>query len=242
MLKKVLLGVLVAMLLGACEGGSGNYSTGGTYYTHEQLAQEFVRRANIDVSGMDVELVKTNTQQTDYIVVYDWNYGSYDAYYIGDYRPGEDLTSYLYTWYDYNYFYLTPDGYGNYEDPTTGTLFSKQTATGKNLAKLKSATEQLSILKSAEALQAKYGLSAEKSADAARFAFKLKNSAAGTYNMKDFDSFAKEFVGSTVTEFQADLKAGNNASLDDRVKKAAELTGAGTEGMNKIIGDLFSGK
>jgi hypothetical protein len=241
----ILSGAAAAMIaLVGCGGGGGggNYSTGGTYYTHDELAQEFVRRVNVDVAGYDLTLVKSTTLQYDYIVVYDSDYGSYDAYYIGNYNVGQDLNSYLYNNQAYFYFDLVPETGNTYYDPVTGTRFQKQNSSDqKNLAKMKALKQDLAIQKSADSLRAQYGLSAEKSVDVARFAYKMKSAPAGTYNKADYDAFAKELTGSTISDFQKDLKNGDDNSLNARIQKAAQETGMGPEGVNKLIGDMFAG-
>lgn len=241
-MKKVFVKAAVAlamMTVVACGGGGGNTSTGGVYFTHSELAQEFVRRVNVDVWGYDLSLVKTNTLQFDYIVVYDHYYGTYDAYYIGNYNPGENLSSYLNN-YSFRFYYdLIPESGNNYYDPVSGLLFEKVQPSSKNLSKMKAFKEELAITKKAEDLRAQFGMSEEKALDTARFAYKIKSSPAGTYNAKDFDAFAKELTGSTITEFQKDLKSNNAASLDARIEKAAQVTGMGTEGVEKMMKEIF---
>lgn len=233
-------GVLASMLgLVACGGGGGNTSTGGHYFTHEELAREFVRRVNVDIVGFDLELVKINTLKYDYIVVYDHDYGSYDAYYIGNYNPGENLANYLNRYESWFYYDLIPEGGNYYYDPVTGTRFQKQAVSSKNLAKMKALKEQITITKMADQVRGEFGLSAEKSMDVARFAYKLETSAPGTYNTADYDSFAKELTGSTITEFQKDFKNNDLSSLAKRIDQAAETTGMGIEGVNKLIGEMF---
>ncbi len=114
---------VAAMSLVACGGGGGgNVSTGGVFFTHEQLAEEFVRRVNVDVAGYDLQLVKTNTLQYDYIVVYDYTYGTYDAYWLGNYNPGENMYSYLTNYDAYFYYDLIPQGGNVYKDYYSGIL------------------------------------------------------------------------------------------------------------------------
>lgn len=241
----VLSGVAAAVIAlvgcGGGGGGSGSVSTGGTYYNQDQLAAEFVRRVNVDVSGYNLTLVKSTTLQYDYIVVYDNDYNSYDAYYIGNYSVGDNLNTYLYNNQSYFYFNLIAEVGNTYYDPVTGTRFSKQgSADQKNLAKMKALQQDLAIQKSADGLRAQYGLSADKSLDTARFAYKLKTSPAGTYNKADYDAFAKELTGSSISDFQKDIKNGDDNSLNARIQKAAQTTGMGPEGVNKLIGDMFS--
>ena len=92
---------VVMVALAACGGGGGSSSGGGggggsttPTYTHAELADEFIASLNLD-AGYDVTLVKTYTDQDDYIVVYDHDTDTYDSYLIGDYVPGEDIEDYL---------------------------------------------------------------------------------------------------------------------------------------------------
>lgn len=225
----------------SCGGsGGGSTSTGGSYYSHEQLAQEFVRRVNSDVWGYDLSLVKSNTLKYDYIVVYDRYYRTYDAYYIGAYNVGENLTNYLNRYNTYFYYGLQAESGNYYRDPYTGTRFEKQEVSSKNLAKIQALKEQLTVSSIADKLKVEYGLSAEKSLDVASFAYKIENSPAGTFNASDYDSFVKELTGSTITEFKNDIMSGNGQSLQNRIDAATQITGMGTEGVNKLISDFFS--
>ncbi len=241
-IKSIASLALTTLVVAACGGGGGSVSTGGTYFTHDELAREFVRRVNTDIGNFDIELVKSTTLQYDYIVVYDWDYGSYDAYYIGNYNVGENLGNYLNSYESWFYYDLIPEGGGTYYDYYTGTRFEKSATSGKNLSKMKAIKEQLTIGKMADKLRADYGLSAEKSLNAARFAYKIEKSPAGTYNSKDYDAFAKELVGSTISEFQKDVKSGDLTSLSKRISTAADTTGMGPEGVNKLINEMFVGK
>ncbi len=239
MFKAILVSVLAAVMLAACGGGgSGSTSTGGVYYTHEQLASEFVYRLQVDL-GYDIELVKDNTLQTNYIVVYDYDYGTYDAYYIGNYNVGENLYNYLVSNEGRFYYDLIPETGNYYYDPYTGTRFNKIAATGTNLTTMKAFEQEYAVMKLAKSAVAQYGLSEEAAADVARFSYKIQTSAEGTFKVEDFDSFASELTGSTVTEFQNDFKAGDAASLADRIERAAQATGMGPEAMNALIQDVF---
>lgn len=238
---KSALAVMTVAALSACGGGSGggSVSTGGTYFTHEQLAQEFVRRVNVDVKGYNLTLAKTNTLQYNYIVVYDQDYKSYDAYWLGNYNPGENLASYLNTYQNKFYYDLIPESGNVYQDYVTGIRFEKTTPSAKNLSQMKALAQHLAINKAATSLRAQYGMSEEKAMDTARFAYKIQSSPAGTYNVKDFDAFAKDLTGSSISEFQADFKAGKVSSLKARIEAAGEITGMGAEGTEKLMKELF---
>lgn len=243
-MKNIIGGAAIFSMVacGGGGGGGGSSSTGGTYYSHDQLAAEFVRRVNVDVQGYDLQLVKSTTQQTSYIVVYDHDYQSYDAYYIGAYNVGENLTNYLNTYESWNYWDLDVVGTNLYKDYASGRYFESTEATGKNLSVMKAIKQELVIDKAAKNLRVAYGLSEEKAFDTARFSYMLKTSAPGTYKASDFDAFAKELSGSSITEFQKDVKSGNVMSLNERLKIAAEVTGMGSEGVNKFIKEVFLGQ
>ena len=95
-MKKLLSSLLVFTLLifAGCSGGGGGGTNvaGNVYYTHRQLAHEFVRRLELDL-GYDLNLVKVNTLQYDYIVVYDYDTKSYDALWIGAYQIGRGFAA-----------------------------------------------------------------------------------------------------------------------------------------------------
>lgn len=243
-MRKLVTNVLaitaLATMVSCSGGGSGSTSTGGSYYTHEELAREFVYRVNSDVQGYDIDLVKDNTLQLDYIVVYDYDYQTYDAYYIGEYNVGENMAQYLYDYEPYFFYDLVPESGNYYYDPYTGTRFEKQGLSSKNVGKIKAVEQQLTVNKFADKIKLNYGLSAEKSLDVASFAYKVQKSPAGTYKTADYDAFVKELTGSTISDFKADYINGNSESLAQRIEQASQQTGMGTEGVNKFIAEMFA--
>ncbi len=232
----------LSTILAACGGGGGDgsVSTGGSYFTHDQLASEFVKRVNVDVAGYNLSLVKSTTLQYDYVVVYDRAYNSYDAYWLGNYSVGQNLGSYLKTYESKFYYNLVPQAGNNYRDYVSGTLFEVTQASGKNLDKMQALKSQLAVNKAAASLQEQYGMSESKALDTARFAYKIKTSPAGTYSAKDFDAFSSKLTGGhSITDFQNAYKAGNTSSLNQMVQDAAKETGMGSEGVTKMISEVF---
>ena len=232
----------VAMVMVACSGGSGSTSTGGVFFTHSQLANEFVRRLNID-EGFDVELVKTNTRQFDYIVVYDRDFDTYDAYYLGNYNVGENLSRYLDN-YDNRFFFdldpVTVNGVsGFFEDPFSGLIFEKTAGSTKDLLKAKAFAEGVKIKRSAEQLVLEFGLSESASLKMAKATMKLqKKTLAGTASKADINAFTKEVVGGTVEEINAavnDYTNGNTAKADALFAKGAELNETTPDHMSEIV-------
>lgn len=228
--------LVVALSLAGCGGGGGGSSSGPTsyppQYTHDQWAQLFV-------NGMDdATLMKADTQQAGYIVVLNHESGNYEAYdlsAISTYKS--TIAQYI---VNYPPIVLQPMGNNNYVDPMTGTQFQKmQFSAQKNLAKIAAIKEDLVVQNNAQTLRLKYGLSVDSAVDVARFAYKIKNSAQGTYNKGDYDAFMKDMTGSTITDFETDAKNGDDNSLDARIQKAEQMTGMGPEGVNKLITEMF---
>ncbi len=217
-------------------GGTTNPPTNGSYYSHNEIAAEFAKRLNTEVSGYDVSLVKTNTLQANYIVVYDKSYQTYDAYYVGNYIPGQDMALYL-NKYETNFYYdLVALGNNNYKDFVTGRLFEIDDSASLNMEKVAAFKEMAAINKTALQLREQYGMSEESSLETARFAVRVNNSASGTVDTKAMDRFAQKLTGSTISQFQNDIKAGNQASLAHRIEIAKEKTGMSDEGILKLFG------
>ena len=59
-----------------------------------KLANEFINQLYADLN-IDVDLIKSNTLQNNFVVVYDPFYDSYDAYDLTHYNPGENLGDFL---------------------------------------------------------------------------------------------------------------------------------------------------
>lgn len=104
-MKNLALFILLAIFVFSCRsGGNGGGAPG---YTHNQLAETFVARLNLDYD-FNVTLVKSSTLQEDYIVIYDPYTGTYDAIDIRYYNPSYDnAANYYYTYSSNHYFGLT---------------------------------------------------------------------------------------------------------------------------------------
>src|SRR4051794_7675243 len=114
--KKLTAVAAATIALSACGGGGGGNTSvgGGIYYTHAELATEFADSMWYDI-GYDVELVKVDTQQYNFVVVYDHDLGTYDAYDLTNYNPGEDIGNFLDTNDWRNYYDLVPVGSNLYQ-------------------------------------------------------------------------------------------------------------------------------
>jgi len=259
MFAKITLAVLSAAAVTACGGGGGGGggSTGGgctsgcgggtpttpttPYYTHAQLAEKFIDYAWTDAS-IDATIVKTNTLQSNYIVVYDYDLKTYDAYWLGGYNPGQDVYDYITYNNDRMYYDLDYNGGNVYEDYWTGVQFEETTATSKDLAKVAAIKEGVRLKKSADALKAEFGFSEKRSVEIARMAQKLASAPKASMTEKDYDAFAKELLGSSVNQFKSAITKsmqGSSQDLNKLVDQAAKVNGVGPEHMNKIVNGLF---
>lgn len=247
-MKKIALTVLLAaatIFAVNCGGGGGGGSnvSNTTYFTHAELAAEFVTRLNLDL-GYDVELVKINTRQYDYIVVYDYDTDSYDAYWIGNYDIGESMAGYLNS-YDYKFYYdLDFYGYsGNeelYEDFWSGLIFEEGNARTRSVSAMQS--HLANVFKSAKvtAVMDKYGLEAGRANDLVTLSMNFKAlSLKGALTASEYDQFAMSAVGTSATELLELNKSNDIVGGLKALKRAADLNGVGVEHMGKILEEEF---
>ncbi len=236
-LLKTALSVATIAALTACGGGGGNTSTGGTYFTHSELAQEFVRRLNIDVPGYDVSLVKTNTLQFDYIVVYDKSYKTYDAYYLGMYNPGENMAKYLNN-YEYSFYYdLISMGDGTYKDFLTGKLFDILESGSMNVEKAAQIVTLSMIDRTADKLRG-MGLYEEAAQDFARgLVYAAQSEKAGKPMDKGaMDRLTAKYSGGiTYSQVINAAKVGNSKVQADFAAQLKANTGMSDEGMAALL-------
>jgi len=234
LLSSLLLSI-VALGLTACSSGGGS---GGL--THGQLASDFVASLNYDLD-YDVELVKTNTLQYDYIVVYDYDLDSYDAYNISSYYAGDDIGYYLDD-YEYSFYYdLDYTGSDVYEDYITGVRFSKTKMTSSDSVKAQELVDGLKVKKATNQLTVQFGLAPARAKEIAGLALQLNNTDKSKMTTYQYDQYSKAILGSSYTEVQAalaDKLSGNNASMDKVFSKAAKTNGVSKQSVEKLA-DLF---
>lgn len=236
--NRICLAIFAVLMLG--QVGCTHHHT--YYYSHDELASIFVNDVNHYLVGDDLQIVKTYTLQGGYIVAYNWDTGNYNAYYVDAYQNYiYDPIAYFNHYSGYFYYGLIPLISGDYLDPVSGTLFHKDNKLdAQNTAQLKKFEQAIRVNKIAKGLSENYGMSTEKSVDVAKFVYKMQSLPKGSVSETEYDAFAKEITGSTVTEFRADVVNKNNASLNSRIQMAADMTGMGVEGVNKFISDNFS--
>jgi hypothetical protein len=229
---------------GGCSIGCGGGTSGGggtTVLTHAQLADKFIEYAWTD-AGIDATIVKTNTLQSNYIVVYDYDLDTYDAYWLGGFSPSMDVYDYITANNNRMYYDLDYNGNNVYEDYYTGIQFEETSATSKDLEKVAAITQGLRIVKSAKALKAEFGLSEERAVEVARMAAKLATAPKGSMTDKDYDAFSKELTGASISQFKSALDKsvkGNATDMNSLVDQAAKINGVGPEHMNKIISNIL---
>ena len=249
-MRKFLTYLFMLTFLLACGGGngSGNPTTGAS---HNDLASIFVNKLNA-TGQYDVELVKKSTLQYNYIVLYDRDYGTYDAYDLTGFSETTDIMSFVnannnYFFYDLIRIPAHYDIWDNYvptryEDPYTGTLFERITATAKDLEKMAALTEQVTIARSANHIETQLGLSADRSLEIARLAVQW-NKNKDTLTNADHDAFASEIIGVSITDAKNAVNSafidGNQSSLNQVISTAAETNGVSVEHMNVLIQELF---
>ncbi len=251
---KLLIIMLATLSLVACKSGSGS-SSGGTStgggtssgpiiisptYTHSDLATDFVDALNYDLD-YDVELVKTYTLQTDFIVVYDYDLDSYDAYDLSGYTYGEDIGYYLED-YEYSFYYDLDDIGGNYyEDYITGIQFSKAKMTPSDSAKAQELIDGIKVKKATEQLTVQFGLAPKRAKEIAGLAMQLSTADKSKMTVYQYDQYSKAILGSTFNEVKTALEdklSGNNKSLDKVFSKAAKTNGISKNSVSKLA-DLF---
>jgi hypothetical protein len=252
--KKV-VSSLVLVLAAACGGGSnpGNGNTfNGKTYSHQELADLFVQKYNADkTDNYKIQVAKLNTKQTGYAVVSGFFikgnvlYFGATAVKVDDFNPNSDVQAFLSS--SKVYHTLTHNlSSGNYEyeetwygvdgSETETILFETDSQSTLNVEKAAKAVELAQASHIAEDLRESYGMSEEASMQTAAFVMQtaaLKR--AGTYDARAMDRFAKKLVGSSITEFQNDIKAGNTNRLQDRIEMAKEKTGLNDDGLMELF-------
>ncbi|OFZ11394.1 MAG: hypothetical protein A2Z20_07670 [Bdellovibrionales bacterium RBG_16_40_8] len=237
-MKKLLVLATMSLLFTACGSSHNN----GHYYTHAELASLFVSELNL-YGGYDVSLVKTYSDQTGYIVIYDYDFHEYNAIYVNSYLPGVDDPAYYLTHYGDAYYNLIPIGYNDYYDVYTGLIFEKVQSTPKDLEKYAALAEQKMVNKRADRVAAQFGLSVERSKEVVRLAVAWQKDGGKSLPDKVQDSYAKDLLGFTITDAKnavTEKEAGNAKPLNELIKTAADQNDQTPEMLQQIISKYFS--
>ena len=246
-MKKLLLSALAISVV-ACSGGGGSGSGGGgiggggSFYTHAEIAQIFVDDLNLE-ADFDVTLVKSYTLQTDYIVLYDPLYDTYDAILLDNYDPNFDnAADYYYDNIDWAYLDLISYSDNTYEDPISGIVFEKVQASAKDLAKITAIAEASKLKKTAEFLSAEFGLSLDRGKELASLTAHWKKASKKGMTQAEVDGFATEVLGFSLSDglsAYSDSLNGDMTSLNGLVEQAAEFNGITPEHANQLMTKVF---
>lgn len=244
-MKKVLVSLFAAsaLLLTACGGShnTGNSSVGGVYYTKSELANDFVDSVNRYMAGYDLDLMKSHVLYTEgkYIVVYDWETDTYDAYDLSWYNPGENIADYLYDYDQYFFYGLVYIGDNIYEDPYTGILFNRDSLSLNDFLKesRKSDAYKAKVTKS---IKAQFGLSQTTSEDLAQAYIDLTSMPKSQVSATYVDSIAKQAFGFSLTEVENEVLAGNLGAIDEALATASVKTGVSADAIQSKLKEMFN--
>gem|GEM_PF-1251220 len=84
--------------------GCGGHGDGSAGMTHNELAANFVQQLNSNAS-FSVTLVKNSTLKSNFIVIYDHKYGTYDAIDLSSYDPNKISATDYYNQHAGQFFY-----------------------------------------------------------------------------------------------------------------------------------------
>ncbi len=191
----------------------------------------------VPAPGPVFTVTKSDTLQSGYAVVNDGQ-GHFLAIYI-DGWTGADAINYA-SGDGSTFTNLANMGNGTFKDPTSGILFEASKPSSKDLEKQAAFMESLRISKSAKAMQ-NYGFSEDRSLQVAKLASQLEKAPHGSMTDKDYDNFAKQITGSTITAIKAAMKKqadGDSESLKSIIDTAAETNGVGSEQMKQMLGKV----
>jgi len=114
-MKNLMTMIILTSLFVSCLGGdSGGNGSGAPGFNHVQLADKFVTELNLD-QEFSVELVKSSTQKTDYIVIYDPFTDSFDAINIKNYDPSLDSATEYYNLNSASFYFDLDEIPGHWE-------------------------------------------------------------------------------------------------------------------------------
>lgn len=240
----ILSAALMSTLFGlsACGGGG---SGGGSasfdeeaHYAKAKLADEFVRRAYGD-ADLDLRVVNAYSLKDGFVVVSNRKSKDIEAYYLGDYKFGQDVGAYLASSNVPVYRGLVQTR-NSFRDPVSGIVFKETSASTKDLGKLAALKQSAKIKYAADKIQAEFGLSESRSFAVAKLAV-YSNSK--TMSDKQIEGLSTFLTGASVKETARALRSareGDSSVYHQLVEKAAVINGVGPEHMNQILESLFN--
>ncbi len=241
-------------ILAACHGGPHG---GGGYVDR---VNSFVNLLNAQSAYDSTFYMVKHPSQTateGFVVVYSDDTG-YVAYDIANYVTGDSWGTYssyaefqevyIYDWYSDAWgevFYVGSSYYNDSFGSYAGEFVFEQTeATMKDLEKAGALKEAWKTAKVSELLSAKYGLSEERSEKVAKMMSQWEK-LSKQRQMTDADAnvFSKEVLGVDITAAKDAFEgsaAGDNASLNNLIEKAAEVNGITPEHMNGLVSEMIN--
>lgn len=265
---KMATALLSTTILMGCGGAGVDQAWLDQQEAHKKLAESFVSALN--ASGeYTVQLVKTFTNQTDYIVILDADTNEYRAVDIGDFKAGDDVVQYInsatiyedldfipgyYTYDVYEYYDLDCECYltdvdqtwheTTYRDRWTGMSFEKANETPKDIALYAEVAEETIVSSRALGVSEKFGLSVDRSKDVVRLAMAWERAGGKDLTNKDQDAFSQEMLGFSITEAKGAIKAkaeGVDEPLENLIERAAETNDTTPEHVKSLI-DTYIGQ
>lgn len=268
--KVLVMLIAITAMVGCGGGGNGGGATdpnSGVHYDHNEVAQMFVDALNA-TGSYTVALAKDSTEQYNYIVIYDADYRSYDAVYIGDYKPGMDVLDYMSRtaiFYDLEFYpgyyeYVPYDRYSStcncyytdwqtvwredkFYDRFNGVTFEKSTESSKDLSKFAALAEEEVINGRAESVSEKFGLEVGRAKEVVRLAIAWQKAGGKDLTDRDQDAFSQELLGFSITAAKSAMKAkaeGNSEPIEELIEKAAKANNTSVDHINDLIEQNFA--
>lgn len=222
-------------------GSSGGGSISPPPLSHSQLAQEFVYALQLD-AGFDIELVKTNTRQNNYVVVYDWDFDTYDAYDLTNFNVNSNIFNFLNNNEHRFYYDLIPIGMNEFEDYWTGLIFNITKMESKDHMKLAAFEEALQLKKASDILMVEYGLSVNRSQEVAKLAMLWQNTPKELMTDGDHDRFAQAVLGNSISEYKEAVTkkmSGDGSTLEKLIENAAQVNGVSVDQVHDLVSGSF---
>lgn len=251
-MKNIYFLCLISFLFFACDDSNTGNGDGGEGFTHNQLAERFVRELNLD-EEFDVTLAKSSTDKWNFIVIYDPYTDSYDAINLQNFDPSVDNASDFYFGTTGQLFIdldILPSHMGRngvwistkYRDRHSGLVFEKTQETAKDLSKMKAIKEVVELNKSAEFLSSSFGLSLSRGKEIARLTAHWKKSSKKGMTNFEQDSFSTELLGFSISEGLKAVKEsgeGDSGGLVALVENAASKNNITPEHAAQLMSKIF---
>ena len=231
-------------LTGCFSGGGGTNVAGTVHFSHSQLAREFVRRMELDL-GYELDLVKINTRQYDYLVVYNYDSETYDALWIGNYEVGENLANYLERYNDRFYLDLDFIGYDSlleplYQDFYSELIFEDTYAASRSSSSVQSHLSRVFNQAKSKRVADKYGLSRQRAGELVTLAMHYKAlGRKGALTEEEYDAFSMEAMGTSASELIRVAKENDVIGGLKALKRAADKNGIGVEHAQSLLTKEF---